>query len=419
MNITRKQILELAEKREQELIELTSQLIQIKSENPTGSQWEIVDFITSYLRDSGIDYEKVYSNSSFPCVLAKIGNEKGPSIILNGHVDVVPVGDMSKWDYDPFGGEVTDKMILGRGASDMKAGVAVILFVMRLIHEFAVPIQGNIRLHIVSDEESGGEYGTKWLCDQGYADHADACIVAEPTSSDTIEIGQKGSNELIFKAYGTSAHGSLGNYKGDNAIVKLSKVMQYIERLNNIEGIYSKDQEQALYNSRLIAARKLEIPGIENIIDHVTANVGIIQGGTRLNMVPDYCEAHVDVRLPIGTDVEILEQEIKVIIAKSGTDGVEYEVTWKNFGNSTSIDAPIVQIVKNYAEQIWDIDVLPAYQWASSDAKFYRARGIPTIQYGPSNTEGIHSYNENVDIQDVLNANKIYLLSLCDLLGVQ
>lgn len=300
----------------------------------------------------------------------------------------------------------------------MKAGVAGILFAMRLLKESEAPIKGNVRLHIVSDEESGGQYGTKWLCEQGYSDQADACIVAEPTSNFTIEIGQKGSNELVLKAHGTSAHGSLGNYKGDNAIIKLTKVLQNIGRLHEIRGQFSLDQAQALENSKYIAASKLEMPGIENVIDHVTASVGIIQGGTKLNMVPDYCEARVDIRLPIGADVTEVDRAIQTIIDDSDVDGVEYDVTWKNFGNSTSIDAPIVQAIKKYAEEIWDIKVLPAYQWASSDARYYREKGIPTIQYGPANTEGIHSYNENVDIQDVINANKIYLLSLCDLLGI-
>lgn len=419
MSSDRNKLMEMAKDREQELIKLTSDLIKINSENPSGSQREVIDFVKGYLESSGIKHEEIKSNDDFPCVIASMGNDNGPSIILNGHVDVVPAGDLSKWNFDPYGGEVTDKLILGRGTSDMKAGVAGVLFAMRLLKESGANIKGNIRLHIVSDEETGGQFGTRWLCKEGYADNADACIVAEPTSNYTIEIGQKGSNELILKSYGISAHGSLGNYKGDNAIIKLSKVLQNIGMLHEVKGNYSADQDEALRNSKYIAANKLEVPGIENVIDHVTASVGTIQGGTKLNMVPDYCEAHVDVRLPAGVDIEEVEEKIKMMIEKSGVEGVEYEIEWKNYGNHTSIDAPIVDAVKRNAEMIWEIEVLPAYQWASSDAKFYRELGIPTLQYGPSNTEGIHSYNENVDIEDVLNANKIYLLTLCDLLGVE
>ena len=417
--MNKQELYDIAKEKEDELIKLTSDLIKINSENPIGSQREVIDFVKKYLNDSGIESEEVFSNKDYPCILAKIGSDEGFSLIINGHVDVVPAGDLSKWDFDPFGGEITDKLILGRGTSDMKAGVACALFVMRLLKQSGIQLKGNVRLHIVSDEETGGQYGTKWLCDQGYAKDADACLVAEPTSNSTIEIGQKGSNELILNAYGMSAHGSLGNYKGDNAIIKLSKVLQNIGRLHNIKGNYSKDQEEALYNSKMIAKEKLNVPGIENVIDHVTANVGTIKGGTKLNMVPDYCESHVDIRLPIGVNLKEVENEIKSIIIDSGVNGVEYEVNWINYGNSTPIDAGIVQSLKRNAEKIWNIEVLPAYQWASSDAKFYRMLNIPTIQYGPSNIESIHSYNENVDIEDVLNASKIYLLTLCDLLCIE
>ncbi|MEL7647912.1 MAG: M20 family metallopeptidase [Sedimentibacter sp.] len=419
MSISKQELLNLAAEKEQELINLTSQLIRINSENPNGSQREVIDFVKNYLNEAGIENKEIAADETYPCVLAQMGSDEGFSMIINGHVDVVPAGDISKWKFDPFGGEITETQILGRGTSDMKAGVACTLFAMKLLKETGADLKGNIRLHIVSDEETGGAYGTKWLCEQGYADNAHACLVAEPTSNSTIEIGQKGSNELIIKSYGTPAHGSLGNYKGDNAILKLSKVLEGIGRLHTVKGKYDDSQLEALENSKFIAKNKLDVPGIENVIDRVTANVGIISGGNKLNMVPDYCEARVDIRLPIGVDVAEVEREIKGMIKDSGVSGVEYEVEWKKFGNSTPMDSSIVRTVKKHAEDLWGIKVLPAYQWASSDAAFYRIHGIPTIQYGPSNTEGIHSYNETVDIEDVLNASKIYLLTLCDLLGVQ
>ena len=200
--------------------------------------------------------------------------------------------------------------------------------------------------------------------------------------------------------------------------MKLSKVLQNIGRLRRIGGKYTVDQQEALSNSKYIAKTKLNVPGVENVIDHVTANVATINGGNKLNMVPDFCEAHVDMRLPIGIDLRQLEHEIREMIKESCVEGVEYEADWKNFGNSTPIDSQIVQTLRKNAEDIWKIEVLPAYQWASSDANYYRKLNIPTIQYGPSNTEGIHSYNENVDIEDVINASKIYLLTICDLLGI-
>ena len=415
---TRDEVLKLAESKLGDLVELTSKLIQIPSENPIGTQRDVVDFVKNYLTSAGISCEEVGCNPDYPCVVAKIGKDDGFSVILNGHVDVVPAGDRNQWDFDPFSGEITDKCILGRGTSDMKAGVAGVLFAMKTLVESGVELNGNIRLHIVSDEESGGQYGSAWLCDNGYAENADACLVAEPTTRSTIEIGQKGKIDLILKSYGKSAHGSLAGHRGENAILKLGKVLQNVQMLGEIEGRYGENQKQALINSKIIANQK-NGAGAGEVIDHVTANVGIIKGGTRPNMVPDYCEAIVDLRIPLGVTIEEVEEKIKEMIAKSGVEGEEYELGCTMLANYTEIDAPIVEAIKKHAEDLWKEEVLPAYQWASSDAREYREKGIPTIQFGPSNTIGIHSYNETVDIEDVEKSGLIYVLSLCDLMGVK
>lgn len=418
-NVTRNDVWELAKSRRNDLVKLASDLIRIPSENPVGTQRDVIDFVEKYLSDAGISYEEVSCNPDHPNVLAKMGSDDGFSVILNGHVDVVPAGDRSQWDYDPFGGEITDKRILGRGASDMKAGVAGLLFAMKVLKDSGADLKGNIRLHIVSDEESGSEYGTTWLCEQGYAEGANATIIAEPTSNWTIESGQKGNLHIIFKSIGKSAHGSLGNYKGDNAILKLNKVLANIEMLTKIEGHYPEDLLQSLANSQMVAEKELDMKGIGNVINHVSANVGLISGGTRPNMVPDYCEATIDCRLPYGVDHEEIENTVKEMIKTAGVEGVEYELLWKSEANVTRDDSDIVQAIKKNAEAIWGITVYPAWQWACSDAREYRLKGVPTIQYGPSNTEGIHAPNENVDIEDVVNAGQIYVLSLCDLLGVK
>ena len=267
-NITRAEILKLAESQTDDFIKLVSDLIRIPSENPTGTQREVVDFVKNYLKEAGIDSEEVAAHPDFPCVLAKIGKEDGFSVILNGHVDVVPAGDREQWDFDPFSGEVTDKLILGRGTSDMKAGVAGLLFAMKILTESGAPLNGNVRLHIVSDEESGGEYGSKWLCENGYAKDANACLIAEPTSNNTIEIGQKGGLTLIMKAYGKSAHGSLGGFKGENAIIKLSKVLDKLQGLTKIEGHFKDSQAHALENSKLIAQQEIGEPGIGEAVSY-------------------------------------------------------------------------------------------------------------------------------------------------------
>jgi succinyl-diaminopimelate desuccinylase len=418
-SVLRKDILAAAERSKDKLVRLVSDLIRIPNENPTGSQRGAIDFLKNYLLQSDIVPVEVASNPDFPCILAQIGSAEGYSVILNGHIDVVPAGERTQWRYDPFSGEVTETQILGRGTSDMKAGLAGLVFAMKILKETGAGLHGNIRLHVVSDEESGGQYGTRWLCSEGYAAGAQACIIGEPTSKNTIEIGQKGGLHLIFKASGQAAHGSLGGFKGDNAILKLQKVLENVHLLTAIEGHYPDNLLHALQNSKRVAEMELQTSGIGEVINHVSANVGMIKGGTRPNMVPDYCEAIVDCRLPVGVDHAEIEATVSRIIKMSGQTGVSCDFLWKTEANYTMEDSPIVQAVKRNAEKLWNIEVIPAYQWASSDAREYRELGIQTIQYGPSNTEGIHAPNENVDIEDVVNAAMIYIMTLCDLMGIK
>lgn len=417
--MTKSELLQYADSNSEELIGLVSRLIQIKSENPTGTQREVIDFVKNFLKESGIEYKETGCNPDHPCVVAEIGCKDGFSMIINGHVDVVPAGDLQQWDFDPFSGEITDTQILGRGTSDMKAGVAGALFALALFAKKQVPLKGNVRLHIVSDEESGGEFGSQWLCANGYAAKADACLVAEPTTMNTIEIGQKGGLLLVLKSYGKSAHGSLGDFKGENAILKLSRVLEHISMLTEIKGHFTDRQQKPLMDSKMLAERENNIPGLGKVIDHVSTNVGLIKGGTRHNMVPDYCEATVDVRLPIGVCREEIEAMLKRILEVSQVEGVEYELHYKSEANFTDHEAPVVLAFKKNAEALLGKEVIPAYQWASSDARDYRNLGIPTIQFGPSNTVGIHSYNETVQIEDVIVAAKTYIGAICDLMEVK
>ena len=398
-----------------DLVKLCSDLIRIPSENPPGAMGAIVDFICAYLKESGIGYKVVGPDEGHPSIVATLKGGDGSLLLFNGHCDVVPAGDRSQWNFDPFGGEVTATRIRGRGASDMKCGLGGALFAMRLAAREKLPIKGSITLHVVPDEETGGQFGTKWLVANGYADGATACIVAEPTSGNNLEVGQKGSVKIRIKAKGKSAHGSIGNYVGESAIKKILTILGRVEEFREMKGHFDESQAQVLRNSRAIASLALKAPHVEDVIDHVAVNIGIIKGGTKINMVPDYCEADVDFRVPIGLPAQKVIDRLAAIVAEEKLDGIDYEID-ANEANYTDDKESLVQAIVRNAELVWGQPVIPAYQWASSDARYYREKKIPTIQYGPSNTVGIHSYNEDVDIEDVVNSAKVYLGAIADLL---
>jgi succinyl-diaminopimelate desuccinylase len=402
-----------------ELIKLASDLIRLKNQSPLDDQLPAVEFVRSWLASKGIDSELVGTDKEYPITLAHIGRTDGTGfhIVLNGHVDVVPVGDLSGWAFDPFGGEVSDGKIHGRGASDMKCGLAVLLFTMATLKSSGVDLPGDIRLHMVCDEEIAGK-GTAWLCENGYADGADAVVIGEPTGHDNIEIGQKGILHVTLDAQGTPGHGSTGNYKGDNAILKLARVLPNVVDLTQVPGHFKPEQARTVANSRVIAERTIPVPGVGNVVDHVAANVGLIEGGTKINMVPDHASAKIDVRMPCGTDHDEVVAAVDALIAKSGVDGVTASYEWISEGNYTDDTCVLVTSFKKNIEAVWGQECLPAYQWASSDAAHYRALGCPTIQFGPANNAGIHGYNEDVDVIDVVHAAEVYMLSICDMMGI-
>lgn len=135
--------------------------------------------------------------------------------------------------------------------------------------------------------------------------------------------------------------------------------------------------------------------------------------------MPDFASCSVDVRLPYGCKHEEVVAAVDALIAKSGVEGVEASYNWIAEGNYTDDESKLVTSLKKNIEDVWNEECLPAYQWASSDAAHYRALGAPTIQFGPANNEGIHGYNEDVDVIDIVHSAEIYMLSLCDMLGVE
>ncbi len=420
MTVTKQQLHEAVLAHKDDLLTLCQRLIQIKNQSPIDDQQPALDFVRNYLAEHGIDSEQIVADAGedYPVVYARIGSDEGFRVVLNGHVDVVPVGNLDGWDFDPFSGEIRDGKILGRGTSDMKCGLAVLLFSMAMLNESGADLKGDIRLHVVCDEEIAGP-GTKWFCENGYADGANAVMVGEPTGHDTIEIGQKGILHLTLTAHGTPGHGSTGNYKGDNAITKLSRVLLNIDDITAVPGHFLDSQARALKNSRIIAERTISHPLVGNVIDHCSANVGIIEGGAKINQVPDLATAKIDVRLPCGCKHEDVVAVVDAMITKSGVTGVEASYEWIAEGNYTDDESKLVTSLKANIEQVWGEECLPAYQWASSDAAHYRKLGAPTIQFGPANNDGIHGYNEDVDVIDVVHAAEIYMMSLCDMLGVE
>lgn len=391
-----------------DIINLCSDLVKIPSVNPPGDMIEIASYIGNYLKKHDVSYETFEPDKGKTSIVSKIGGKNGPNLVLNGHMDVIPAGDPDQWAFPPFSGQVKEGKILGRGTTDMKGGLAAALYAYVSLNALEVALPGTLQLALVPDEETGGRFGTAWLLQQRKVT-GDAWIIAEPSGMWSTTIGQKGVCWLILEAKGKSAHGSLAPLVGKNAIVEMAKLIPALSKLWQMRSVAPEDVRGVVEDSKKYAERKLlNIRGAGKIFDHVSVNFGVIKGGTKVNVVADSCTLEVDARIPIGlTSKEVIKTAQKLIQETNITD-VKVHVAVASEPNYTRLDESLVQILCKVSEEVNQTKTIPLLQWATSDARYPRLKGIPTLQYGPAIIEGIHSYNEAVNTKDVVNAAKVY-----------
>lgn len=406
-----------------QLLELCSQLIRFPSENPPGDSREISAFIIDYLKQAGIDTSIHPATDTMLNLVSTLGTgaeqPSGKNLIFCGHTDVVPAGDRSRWDFDPFCGDIVDGYLLGRGASDMKAGLAGLIYVTALLSKLGVPLGGDLSLLIVPDEETGGHLGVPWVLERGLISGT-AAVIAEPSGPLNPTIGQKGSCWFEFTVEGTPGHGSLSPVVGDSAIVKAAKGIEALQRLWDIKVDIPDEVKEIIRISQDYVKEREQDGSIAcQVFDHVTVNIGTIQGGTKVNVVADRCTIQVDSRVPFGVDYRDVLDRARSLLLEAG---IESEV--KGFGfqgnaNWTSNEEPVVS---DLVESICEVSGEEAYgvlQWASSDARHFRTHNIPVLQYGPAELSTIHNFNEKAPVWQIIQCAKVYALTALKYLGVE
>lgn len=218
-------IRQLIRSRKQELVDLAASFIRIPSENPSPNfkktSAEMGGIIRRYLKTKGASITE-YRRSEHDLITvvgdAPLTGLPGPRLLFSGHSDVVPAGNRSRWSFEPFSGEVKDGMLLGRGAADMKGGLAALIFVAGLLQEYASPlnVKGSLGIIASPDEESGGMEIAS-LLERGMI-VGDACLIGEPTYPHNPVIGEKGWLMMQMTIPGEPGHGSLQPLSGISAI---------------------------------------------------------------------------------------------------------------------------------------------------------------------------------------------------------
>ncbi|MGB7572239.1 MAG: M20 family metallopeptidase [Thermodesulfobacteriota bacterium] len=382
--------------RKKELIDLTTRLVQIPTENPPGNEKAAAQFLKPLLSKMGFKTKTVLSpKGRWNIVAERRWGKGGRTLIFNGHLDVVPAGNPSQWKYPPFRGTLSKGRIYGRGASDMKSGIASFIHALSTIERSKMRLhQGAVVLHLVSDEESHGRQGMGFLT-QKERIRGDAALVGEPTDLQPV-ITQKGALWLRISTLGKSAHGSRPHL-GVNAVEKMMKLM---ERLNSIP-------------------LETEHP----MLGKPTLNVGTIQGGTKINIVPDRCEIEVDRRmLPGEKKGEVIEKMKETLDSLLSRDPFfQYRMEEIDFAEPSEVN-PEEEIVKIAVDAIQDVmGKKPSLRAFSgfTDSRFYINQcHIPTLIFGPGEVDQSHTTDESVEVEALVKAARIYGLILANHLSL-
>ncbi|HML03208.1 MAG TPA: ArgE/DapE family deacylase [Candidatus Bathyarchaeia archaeon] len=405
---------------EKDVVSFCSRVIQAGGENPPGDVSVTADIIETFLDEHGIAYERSEPTKGHANIIATVGKGE-PRIILCGHIDVVPAGDVKNWKIPPFSGKTEDGKIFGRGASDMKAGISSMLMAGAALKRIEKELSGTAVFAAVCDEETMGPAGAIWLL-KNHKLRGDACLITEPTgylhSGYSVVAGERGNLWVRLIAKGKPVHGATPAF-GENAILLLTKFLRILDALEKTPVKIPEDARPLVRNGKIDLAKIAKGMGIRTkeitrSIDHYTVNTGTMRGGTKVNVVPEKCEAEIDIRVPAGGNPDAVEEFIKLALPQN----FEYEITNRTFASYTPAHEPLIGTLQKNGKKALGYEPPAVYMTATSDAHSFReALGIPTVSFGPGYGEVAHAYNEFVYTKDLVNVMKIYAHTIVDYLS--
>jgi succinyl-diaminopimelate desuccinylase len=380
-NQTRSDEIELlASVNEDSVVKLLQDVLQIESTNPPGNEIHLARYLADFFNDVGLnpvllEYEDNHAN----LVVRIKGSADQAGLIFSAHMDTVPAGKVP-WKFPPFSGAIHEGRIYGRGAADMKSGLAAMAEAAAILARTSTTLRGDLIVAFAYDETHGLE-GSKRLVDGGYLNDASAVLISEPSTLDVF-IAEKGALWLNCKARGKTAHTSMPHL-GRNAIFEMVRFLQ-----------------------RLDSELDLGKPN-HPLLGNPTYTVGTIQGGVTINVLPDLCEAQVDIRLVPGQDYSEIIEKVRQIAGENVSVEV---IDWKP-PVETNPDADIVKLAVDAVEQITGGRRRPkGVSYYTDGAILANRLSIPMVNIGPADTGMTHQPNENVEVSRLVQAVKIYLL---------
>ena len=386
---------------EQRIIQIASDLMRFKSDNPSTTDLEnhsnetgIANYILDFFKSVGIE---AYSQAAFFNRVNVIACLKGvsklgvPSIAFNGHMDVVPAGDLSLWDHDPYDPWLKDGKLYGRGACDMKGSIACFMHVMELIKEHHIPHDEDIWFTAVIDEEKSNK-GVNALLQSSFK--ADRCIVGEASSCEIL-IGHRGVLAFEIEIPGIACHAAMtATGQCRNAILDAIKVIKSIE---NVDIKLHEEKSEMLGFSQL--------------------NVTGFASGIKVNVIPDKAVLQIDGRTALGEKLEDIQNLVasELDALKDNGEILSYKIKPTTFCPSYELplDSSFLRTAKSAAEKI-GIDPKVSVFGATCEASLIAKSCPEVIIFGAGSLKQAHNSNEFVPVDELVKTAQFYLACLLE-----
>jgi acetylornithine deacetylase/succinyl-diaminopimelate desuccinylase-like protein len=403
---------------------ILSDLIRIESVNPPGGEIGVATHLKRLFDEQKIPNEIIESGPGRASFIATLGEGKR-SLLYLSHEDVVPVSD--GWSFSPFSGDIKDGFVYGRGALDCKGLVAAEAFAMINLARTA-RLKGKLIFVAAADEETGGKMGAQYLAehfpDKLRADFvinegAEAPVSINGKPCHFISVGEKGPSWLKLKTKGVAGHGSVP-YLPNNAVAKMSRVLNdlanykprvvmtpevkhLIQSIAELAGFQQEVNENNL-DSLLSYLKDGSLSAYLRAITRMTISPNVVHGGVKTNIVPDSCQADVDIRILPGQNKKYVLDELKSIL-----DGVEIETIQYHAPSLTSADTDAYRLITDTLKEcIGEMPILPTICAGATDSRYTRAIGVPSYGIGmmtykidPAMKASVHGKDEKLDIESL------------------
>ena len=397
------------------LIDLICEFSRIKSvwDPKNGfSELEAALWIEKKFKEFGFETDFYYVTDKRPNVIAELNyvnnlnseNSNIPTLLLEGHTDVVTEGDSSLWSVDPFSATIKNGRIIGRGVNDMKSGLICALYAMKLIKDSDLELNGNLICAALCDEE-GEMIGVKDFVQSEYADRISSVIVCEPEANN-ICIEQKGVAWISIKIIGKMSHGAMP-YSGLNTSYPLANILTECEKLND----QLKEHKSILLGYPSITPTIISSPGLNN---------GIPQN----NVMPGESEMILDIRLTPEIDLEYILDRFDSIIKnaklKYDSNKFTYEILESRPPVKVDTNSKIVKALSDsYKFVTGNPPVIAGVPGSTDGTIISKEKNIPVVVCGPGAVTAPHQIDEYIDISEIKESIRIYISSIINYLEIK